>query len=405
MKLYSKNSARYSANKKRQHPRVGVIVLISVNVLLFLALAILIISAILRSNKNTQEQDALTSEDYGVGMLSPSPDNTPELPLKEETPAIPAITDTEQSDDTAQLQESPTSPFKETGDSNTDIKQESDSEDPTDDTQESINETVEASPEVSPEVSPGTSPEGSHVTSLENSGGQFFLDDSGLFASAGNVYYHIYCFDTGDYAASGSSAKTLSASVIKVFIMEYAFVKSAQGALDLREIINGSTILSLITTMIRQSDNNATNALIGRFGMDILNSFFVEQGYSDTVLERNMLDYDRRRAGFDNYTSLSDCAAFLEKLYLKREEEPYRQMLEIMKGQQIRTKIPLRLPSGVVVANKTGELEDVENDIGIVFAENAPFAIIVLSSEVYNTANMRNAIADFTFSAYAWVTR
>ena len=253
---------------------------------------------------------------------------------------------------------------------------------------------------------PTSSPEpdnGNHETQGSpdgNSGEIIVLNDAGLYANAGNVYYGVYYFASGDYSTSGASAKTPSASVIKVFIMEYAFSQNTRGLLDLDGTLNGRTILSLITSMIQQSDNNSTNALIDHFGMGTLNAFFLLQGYADTVLERRMLDLDRRAAGYDNYTSLDDCMSFLKKLYANQDEEPYRNMMDIMKGQQIRTKIPLKLPGGVTVASKTGELNDVENDIGIVFAESSPFAIVVLSGNVRNPANMRTAIADLALSAY-----
>ena len=225
-------------------------------------------------------------------------------------------------------------------------------------------------------------------------------DDSLLFEYAGGVDYCVYYPESGDYATSGSSSKTPSASVIKVFIMEYAF--SQNNELDLEEMLNGVTLLSLITRMIQVSDNNATNILIDRFGMDNLNTYFVEQGYTDTVLERKMLDYTSRSAGFDNYTSATDCLAFLYKLYDGQDGDPYKQMLEIMRGQQIRTKIPMKLPADIVVANKTGELDDIENDIGIVFAKESPFVIVILTRDVISTMGIRNAIADFALATFMY---
>ena len=255
-----------------------------------------------------------------------------------------------------------------------------------------------------PEAEPPQPSDDNISTSDAADGKEIYIDASGLTLNAANVYYGVYYFDSGSLSTSGNSAKTPSASVIKVFIMEYAFYQNALGLLDLDEALGGLTVLSQITLMIQQSDNNATNALIDFFGMDELNAFFLQRGYGDTVLDRRMLDFDRRAAGFDNYTSLEDCMAFLIKLFNNRAEEPYMHMIEIMKGQQVRTKIPLKLPSGVIAASKTGELDDVENDIGIVFAENAPFAIVVLSSGALSTANMRNAIADFALEAYNIVT-
>ncbi len=42
-----------------------------------------------------------------------------------------------------------------------------------------------------------------------------------------------------------------------------------------------------------------------------------------------------------------------------------------LKAQQLRSKIPDGVPSGVQTANKTGELDTVENDAAIVFKDNA----------------------------------
>jgi len=74
-----------------------------------------------------------------------------------------------------------------------------------------------------------------------------------------------------------------------------------------------------------------------------------------------------------------------------------------MKGQLLRSKIPSKLPPNVIVANKTGELDDVENDIGIIFTENDAFAIVVLTSKVRNTSAIRSAIADFALAAYNFI--
>jgi beta-lactamase class A len=228
------------------------------------------------------------------------------------------------------------------------------------------------------------------------------LDDTELLSGSVNLQYGVYYFNTGEYCDSGNSGKAPSASVIKVFIMEYAFVKASEGSITLDTSVGGKTILSLVTSMIQQSDNNATNALIEYFGMPALNEYFEDQGYFDTVLERKMLDDAARAGGKDNYTSLKDCINFLKQIYNKRDVEPFSSMLNIMKGQQVRTKIPSKLPAGLEIANKTGELSDVENDIGIVFAENSPFAIVVLSSGVTNSTYMRAAIGDFALYAYQY---
>ena len=225
------------------------------------------------------------------------------------------------------------------------------------------------------------------------------FSDAELLSCAGDVYYGVYYFGKETYYSSGNSAKTPAASVIKVFIMQYIYEQAANGVITLDDNIDGQNIGRLVRAMIQRSDNAATNVLIDHFGMSTINASFQNKGYTDTSLERKMLDYDARGSGKDNYTSLDDVMRFLKALYLNRDEYPYSEMLDILKGQTIKTKIPLFLPSGIVVANKTGELDTVENDVGVVFTENGDFAIVVLTNNIYNSAKTRTAIGRLTQEA------
>jgi beta-lactamase class A len=71
-----------------------------------------------------------------------------------------------------------------------------------------------------------------------------------------------------------------------------------------------------------------------------------------------------------------------------------------MKGQTIKTKIPMLLPNDVVLANKTGELDTVENDVGIVFTPSGDIAIAVLTNNVKDAGKTREAIGKLTNEAY-----
>lgn len=205
-------------------------------------------------------------------------------------------------------------------------------------------------------------------------------------SNAGKVAYGIFYFNNGKYLSNNYNSPMVSASVIKVFIMEYIYDKGR-----INESAGGQSVRSLVEQMITVSDNNATNTLIDHIGMDTLNQFFKEKGYSNTKLQRKML-----ASGSENLTSLNDTMAFLKKLYQNRDKEPYSSMLETMKRQQVRTKIPSQISE--TVANKTGELGSVENDIGIVFG-NKPYAIVVLTNDVSNSENVRSGIGSLAKEA------
>ncbi|WP_315305314.1 serine hydrolase [Enterococcus devriesei] len=218
------------------------------------------------------------------------------------------------------------------------------------------------------------------------------LDSAKLTASAGKVYYGVHYFKSGrDYSSKNSEA-TVAANVIKVFIMDYALAQKNDQQID------GKNLREWLEPMIQKNDDDATNVLIDHYGIDQMNAYFKEQGYQDTKIERRMLDINVK-SDKDNYTSLNDCLKLLEKLYNQKEQEPQKNMIAIMEGQKIRTKIPHKLPKDLKVANITGEQDQVENDIGIVFAKDDPYAIVVLTKEVPDIVKTREAIAEYSLAA------
>jgi len=271
--------------------------------------------------------------------------------------------------------------------------------------EEQVPSTLTPTPQVdSPEPTPIPTPEQVPTESLEVIEtpriDPFGEVEAEMFLHAEYVHYSIYYFSDGVWYSSDESSAMPAASVIKIFIMQYAYLLIERGELAESDMIGGHTVRRLIELMVQRSDNTATNILIDRFGMENINQFILEQGFSDTVLQRRMLDMDARNQGFDNYTSTRDAMEFLRRLYDNRMVFPYSEMLEIMEGQEIRTKIHLFLPSGTVVASKTGELPDVENDMGLVFTEGGVFAIVVFSDGVRNTTAARQAIGQLALQAY-----
>lgn len=221
-----------------------------------------------------------------------------------------------------------------------------------------------------------------------------------LQASAERVYYSVYYFDTAQELTTANSAPTPSASVIKVFIMQYIYESVSRNERALSDTLGDKSVLEQVQRMIQYSDNAATNLLIDECGMETLNEFFAARGYTDTRLERRMLDFEAREQGLENYTSLNDVMKFLKTLYENRTAPYWEDMLTILAGQTVRTKLPSQLPERVQVANKTGELEDVENDIGLVFSAEGNFAIAVLCDGVSDTAAARQAIGALALEAY-----
>ena len=85
--------------------------------------------------------------------------------------------------------------------------------------------------------------------------------------------------------------------------------------------------------------------------------------------------------GGRNMTSVKDCGALLEKIYNKEcvSPEASEEMLNLLKNQENTWKIPEGLPEGILSANKTGETDQDQHDIAIVYGEKTAYIICVMS--------------------------
>mgnify|MGYP000846579473 FL=1 len=207
-----------------------------------------------------------------------------------------------------------------------------------------------------------------------------------------------------------------SASVIKAFIMAAVYDKMVypDGA-DTASEEYEKTLKPLLTKMITVSDNDAANELVRQLGNGdfaagaaVVNEFCQEREYTSTHLGREFLANEPTD---DNYVSASDCCRLLSDIYNGTlvNEKADSDMLELLKGQTVKTKIPVGVPDGIETANKTEELSDaklgvVENDIAIVFDATHPYVIAVLSNDVKSNADAQNTIAKISKDVYEFMT-
>jgi beta-lactamase class A len=148
---------------------------------------------------------------------------------------------------------------------------------------------------------------------------------------------------------------------------------------------------TLIRAMIRQSDNTASNALISAFGFDAINRTIRHCGMTGTRLGRHFADYVPASHVSLNVTTPGDIGKLLCAIENGSREQvdtivkalSCRAMIDIMLGQEDKSKIPSGLPSGTPCANKTGEIDRVRNDAAIVDPYgDKPFILVVLTREL-----------------------
>ncbi|MBX8640665.1 MAG: serine hydrolase [Thermoplasmata archaeon] len=178
-----------------------------------------------------------------------------------------------------------------------------------------------------------------------------------------------------------TSSEFPAASIIKLFILDYALEKDGRlddtAAVDdirpgddsMLKFFAGSelTIRSLLSMMIDVSDNTATNFLIDRYGMPSINAHISARGMPHTHLRRRMLDFESRKRGMDNVTSLQDVFRLI-KLHTRRESggaagSQGTVFEELMRSQHDRSRLSLLLPEGIT-GTKSGSLDDVYSDVG-----------------------------------------
>lgn len=258
-----------------------------------------------------------------------------------------------------------------------------------------------------------TTPEHS---SVEN-GGDFSIDFTELEpeidgiitdiqARAGGEWsVYIKVPKTGDYL-SVNQQPYQAASVIKIFIMGAVYDQYD----EILEYYSGSyskeEIDGFIRDMITVSDNECADILVrmlGRgsqdAGKEAVNEFCRNNGFTNTSMNRMMGDMNIYS---DNYTTTEDCAKFLEMAY-SAEFEHSRDMLDLLIDQERDWKIPAGIPNNVRVANKTGELDDVQNDVAIVFTKY-PYIFCVISDGVEDYQPPIDAIVEMSSVVYEYIS-
>jgi beta-lactamase class A len=205
-----------------------------------------------------------------------------------------------------------------------------------------------------------------------------------------------------------------SASVIKLAIMLAAYraydagTASPDNLVTLRaaDLIGGSDVLAyarpgqrfpmreLVRAMIQQSDNSASNSLISTFGFSAIKGVIRAAGLTGTRLGRHFADYVPPWHVSANVTTPRDIGTLLfgiehgsrEQLDTLAKAESCRAMIDLMLGQEDKSKIPSGLPAGTPCANKTGEIDGVRNDAAIVDPYgDTPYVLVVLTRALDDT--------------------
>jgi len=240
-------------------------------------------------------------------------------------------------------------------------------------------------------------------------------------SAPGHVAIAVEDLATGYMSGINASASMPAASTIKIPVMVEVFRQLADGEIDLNTKLGvrsedrdwGSGDLAraptgtkldvnrLLWLMITRSDNTATNMLIRLVGRAHINREMSELGLRRTRLG----DYIRSNGTAIRYalrSSPREMVKLLDAIARRKliDEWSSREMLAILTGQTHNGLLPEPLPKGLQIAHKTGTLHDTLNDVGIVFRDQEPYVIAVMTTNLPSLSAGRRFIRRVSRLAY-----
>lgn len=160
---------------------------------------------------------------------------------------------------------------------------------------------------------------------------------------------------------------------------------------DSAELTEGTVTMNTseaIEQMITISHNYAALLLVSKIRNTNIAGFMREQGFSSSKL------------GQPPQTTAGDIALFYEKLYNGNliDSQSSRAILDILSRQKLNDRIPKYLPSDIIVAHKTGEIDGFKHDAGIIFGRD-PILFVALS-ESNSPAGAAERIAELARNVF-----
>lgn len=200
-----------------------------------------------------------------------------------------------------------------------------------------------------------------------------------------------------------NSHQVYSASLIKLFVIQSVYTKMYEGSMGDSEATE-----ELLRRMITWSDNEAWKTLAKQLGGGVYSSGMAyvttvaqNTGFSDTGTF-----YKGDKKNF-NFTSVNDCGNYLNMILAGQivNEDCSSRILELMKQQQVRYKIPAGVPEGIVVANKTGELEYIQGDAAIVYSPSCTYILVIIADSITNEDQACSGIKALSETVYGYVNQ
>lgn len=144
----------------------------------------------------------------------------------------------------------------------------------------------------------------------------------------------------------------------------------ASGEAELNEGKLSLTVSQALTRMITFSDNYSALLLTTKVKISGLKAFLTKYNLTESKVGSSLPQ-----------TTPHDVMSFYEMLYRGEIVNKFYsdEMISLLKKQQLNDRIPKYIPDSIPVAHKTGELDRVKHDAGIVFAPSGDYIEVVMT--------------------------
>lgn len=166
-----------------------------------------------------------------------------------------------------------------------------------------------------------------------------------------------------------------------------------------------ATLADLLLRMITQSSNLATNIVIDLVGAKNVMKTMERLGAKEMKILRGVEDSKAFAHGMNNMVSAYDLSLLFVQLARGEmiNSRSSEQMLDILMKQHFRGIIPAELPADVKVANKTGSINKVCHDSGIVFLPDGRKYVLILLSMGVDEKLAQQYLAEISGVFYHYV--
>ena len=217
-----------------------------------------------------------------------------------------------------------------------------------------------------------------------------------------------------------------TASSIKLAVLYELYRQAEEGRVDLAEVtrppvprVQGGGVLQelgdrvsltwrdLAVLMMGWSDNEATNVLVRRLGLDAVNRRLDAVGLTRTRLRRQMMDLEAARRGDENVSTPREMARLAEIVASGEGLAPERarDLVAVATVPAEASRFRRGLPEGVRAISKPGSLEGVRCEAAWVDVPGRPYSVAVMTTYLGSEADAEAAITEISAAVYSTFDR